>query len=468
MKMVACFRMAVQKLRADWLLWLALALYVTGALCLSHTGLFWDSISIFAPATFFYDNHWATLSLPPGYVTDNLPLNLLLSAWWYVFGRDLLATHVLFILFGCGVVVNIYKICRLAEIPDNARKYVFLLAVSDTALVTQLLVPMFDGVMLFFVLWGFRAILEKRPVGLAVAMVFLAMMRTRGVLFCGGLAVCHWICHRQFKTTVLCFLPAFCVAVGLWAVQWFLQRHIFGVGTDSPWHLTTRYGMFQHGMSFGRFMLENNRFFLWSVGIACVLYGGKPCWRQEKWRWSIQMFAVIFILCVLITVPFENPYGPRYFLPVFVLLPWLTAVVAFNALPFRSARWYCILLTIGLWGGHLWRYPETQFVSWDTTLAHLPYYELRSSMRNYMREHDIHPSEVRSFFPMVKSDYMIDLRGSKEKFSETDENVSYVLYSNLFNMCGKENAGIGNDWVLQRRFEKGGVCLDLYKVPTLP
>ncbi|MDE5704099.1 MAG: hypothetical protein K2H70_04665, partial [Bacteroidales bacterium] len=82
--------------------------------------------------------------------------------------------------------------------------------------------------------------------------------------------------------------------------------------------------------------------------------------------------------------------------------------------------------------------------------------------------HDIHPSKVRSFFPMVKSDYMIDLRGSKEKFSETDENVSYVLYSNLFNMCGKENAGIGNDWVLQRRFETGGVCLDLYKVPTLP
>lgn len=150
----ASFQRAKQKLQAEWPLFGALAVYWVGVLALSHTGLFWDSVSIFAPATYFYENHWASLSLPSGYVTDNLMLNLALSFWWAIFGRNLLVTHIFFALFGCGAIVEIYRLCHLVELPEKARRYVFLLAVSDTAVVTQLLIPMFDGIMLFFVLWG--------------------------------------------------------------------------------------------------------------------------------------------------------------------------------------------------------------------------------------------------------------------------------------------------------------------------
>lgn len=457
------FQSARQKLQADWPLFLVLVLYVAGALSLSHTCLFWDSVSIFAPATYFYENHWHTFSLPPGYVTDNLPLNFVLSIWWYLFGRTLFSTHFLFVVFGCGVIVEIYKLCRLCNWSDQVRKYVFLLAVSDTAVVTQLLVPMFDGVMLFFILWGIRAILEGRNREVAVAMMFLAMLRMRGVLFCGGLALCHWGCWRQLKKTVYCFLPAGLVAIGLLGVQWHLQRGLFGLGADSPWHVTTMRGMVKNTMAFGRFMLENNRFILWGGAAVVGGMGWKQFWRRAHSRQLFLVLAGVFGLCLLMTVPFANPYGPRYFLPFFVLLPCVVGVLVFETLSFRKARWVCLCMAIGLWGGHFWRYPESCPVSWDTTLGHLPYYELRSSMRDYMREQDIRPAEVRSFFPAVKSDYMIDLDGCKEAFVEDERQVCYILYSNVFNLGGAEKAGIGDDWILQRRFAKWGIHMDLYK-----
>ena len=52
-----------------------------------------------------------------------------------------------------------------------------------------------------------------------------------------------------------------------------------------------------------------------------------------------------------------------------------------------------------------------------------------------------------------------------ESFAPEASGAEYVLYSNLSNVLDRSRAGIDSSFVLQKRFEKGLVYIEVWKRP---
>ena len=102
--------------------------------------------------------------------------------------------------------------------------------------------------------------------------------------------------------------------------------------------------------------------------------------------------------------------GHRYLLPVFLVFSLLGATILFSEFVSQklkyilSSVWIIILLT-----GNLWIYPPQISQGWDATLAHLPYYKLRTETLEYLKNEHIDIEKVSSFFPNIATLDEIDL-----------------------------------------------------------
>ena len=450
-------------------LWIALVLYAIGVLLLSDKAFFWDSIQVISsPATLLYESGFADWTLPEGTETDNLPLSAVLAFWWMIFGRNLFSTHILFGIFGALLVWQIYGLCRdvLPRDRQKALPWLFVLVMSDAALVTQILIPMFDAVMLLAAVWLMRAVLKDRRGSMMAASVCLVLLRSRGVFLCAGVGLMYLILHG-FPKTLKVFFPALLTTVGLLVLQIFTQGKLFGIDENSVMHVAAPARILRNAL-FGmpRFLLESGRLFVWVALFVLI--------RKLGWKRSMQVIprpVCIGFVCFLgilagMTVPFQNAFGPRYFMILFVLIALMTGLLIFEALPLRKGRWVALVLAVLLWGGHGVRYPEGVAVSWDTTLAHLPYYSLREEVKGYMQEKEISPREVRAGFPYARTMDLTDLNGRKlgevayEEFSKSDT-ARYILYSNISNST-LQAEGVTEDYALEKSFERGYIYFRIY------
>ena len=450
-------------------LWVTLVLYAVGVLLLSNTAFFWDSIQVISrPATLLYESGFSDWTLPEGTETDNFPLSAVLALWWMIFGRNLFSTHILFGIFGALLIWQIYGLCRdvLPRDKQKALPWLFALVISDTAVVTQILVPMFDAVMILAAVWLMRAILKGRKDEMIAASVCLVLLRSRGVFLCAGFGLMYLILHGLPKTLRV-FLPAFFTTIALLVLQIFTQGKLFGIDENSVMHIAAP-SRILHNALFGmpRFLLESGRLFEWAALFVLI--------SKLGWKRSMQIiprpvsigFVCFFVILTMMTVPFQNAFGPRYFMILFVLLSLMTGLLIFEAMPLRKSRWVALALTLLLWGGHGVRYPEGIAVSWDTTLAHLPYYSLREEVKDYMQEKGIRPCQVRAGFPYAGTMYLTDLNGREkgeiayEKFSQSDT-AQYILYSNISN-GSLAGAGVTEEYELEKSFKKGYIYFNLY------
>lgn len=469
-------------------------LYALTSWWLSDTAMFWDSISIFSrPATVLYDTGFSTLTFPEKTVTDNLPLSTLLAFWWCCFGRSLFSTHVLFFLFGTALLYQLYKLCaevlekavgddRLAVLP-----WVFLLVVSDTTLVTQLLVPMFDTVLMLAAVYLLRAILQGKAGKIVIASVALSLLRSRGIILCFAFALFHYgyqICFSAGKRrgtrpvtfseiiknvwhTAFLFLPALLTASALLIIQRQCQEVIFGLSKDSPWTFTSMRCMMHNAIWYVWCHLDMGKLFLWLALAFLLLRFGVRRVLGALPRPLLLCYLLVSLIYMTMTVPFQNPFGARYFLLLFLLFALMVGTLIFSLMPFLKARLLTFFLILMLWGGHLMRYPEGMAVSWDSTLSHLPYYTLREDVQAYLTEHNVEPSDVRMLFPYEKPLDLNYLDGKERgavayrAFSNSDT-ARYIVYSNLSNVS-RTLAGIDGRYTMMRIFKRGAVYFEVWR-----
>lgn len=476
--------------RNPYLLWGVCLLYVAFALVLSHTAFFWDSVSILSrPATFLYEKGFSSLSFPERTVTDNLPLSSLLASWWMLFGRSLFSTHLLFILFGLFLIVQLYRLCDdvLGDAGKESLPWVFLVVLSDTTLVTQMLFPMFDTVLVLVAVCLLRSIWKNRNGSIVLYAVLLAMLRSRGVILCFSLALFFLVwsyvrekpdptvaesrtkkLFRAAGKTFLLFFPALLAASGLVFIQAYAQQDVFGFAPDSPWKWASLSRILHNALAFPFFLADMGKFSLW-LALALLLL--KMGWK--KFRGSVPQRLLLAYLCVaavlaMMTIPFRNPMSARYYLLLFLLSGLMTGKMLFDLLPFAKARIAAVVLVAFLWAGHLVRYPETMAVSWDSTLSHLPYYGLRRQVESYLDGKGVKPNQVRALFPYDKPLDLVYLNGEEigpvayEAFSFFDTS-DYVVYSNLANLGERRKAGIDTCYDLERTFSRGAVFFEVWR-----
>lgn len=110
-------------------------------------------------------------------------------------------------------------------------------------------------------------------------------------------------------------------------------------------------------------------------------------------------------------------------------------------------------------------YPDKIAKGWDSTLAHLPYYELRHQAVAYIDKEKIEYNQVQSFFPNLATMNLIDLNKDERRFTFYNGNGKYVFYSNIFNVSDQEYDEIHNPATYKciKHFESQQVFIDIFE-----
>ena len=171
----------------------------------------------------------------------------------------------------------------------------------------------------------------------------------------------------------------------------------------------------------------------------------------------------------LIMVLKSGNVGQRYLMPFYMICFLLFASVLISI---KHNTLKTILLSIvflSLFSGHLWIYPERYSQSWDASLAHLPYFELRDEAAQYLNENKIDFDNVATGFPTFNSLYLTDFKNDKNIFCQlTNEvdNYSYVLDSNIQNTLlpkTREKLRRNENFEVIWHNESKGVWMTIYK-----
>jgi hypothetical protein len=168
---------------------------------------------------------------------------------------------------------------------------------------------------------------------------------------------------------------------------------------------------------------------------------------------------------------FNNLVAHRYLLPVFLAFSLLALYLLYSFISSNRIKTIVsIIWLIGLISGNFWVYPDKVAQGWDSTLAHLPYYELRSEMIGYLNSNNINIEEVGSDFPMTGKFKYLDLSGNQIEFPEKDlDDQKFVLYSNIFNDFSDEQIDeLSLKWQVVHKIQKCQIFMVLYQNPKYP
>jgi len=114
--------------------------------------------------------------------------------------------------------------------------------------------------------------------------------------------------------------------------------------------------------------------------------------------------------------------------------------------------------------GHFWLYPEPISKAWDSTLSHLPYYQLREETFQFLEREKIEFSDVSADFCISGNQKYADLKSHNQMISNDLDN-SYYLYSNISNHVDEILMEIENKqhWKPIKRFYQFPVEIIVYE-----
>ncbi|MDR0799504.1 MAG: hypothetical protein LBN18_07090 [Dysgonamonadaceae bacterium] len=450
-------------------------------IALFSTCFFWDSVATLSkPSLFLYEHNFSSLNFPSDTVDDNLLLSGIMAGIWKIFGCNLIVSHLFFTIIGLIFIYQLFRLCTLFIPQANAFPFIFLLVISDPAVVTQSLLIMTDLFMLLFAVMSIRYILENRKIALTFSLLALSLLRARGLCMSAGIAFGYFvyliyqnqwkISFKQVKQAILPFLPAILFFTGFYLYRQMMFGGYYYIREDNAWsshyHWVNFKQLIINVAATGRCFLDYGRIFIWIVLIFLGLkFGIKRLFRKEI-QIPLIFFAATFFCLLCITLPFTNPVGFRYFMLQYILVALVAGKLLFALLKEKQAKIISILLILGLWSGHFWIYPEKIPMAWDTTLAHLPYYDLRQDMLRYLDDNQIDYKETASFFPAAAGGKFIDLSTDERQFAALDFQANkYVIYSNIANWSD-EDIDTVQTWIKEKEFVWRGVFIRIYRNPA--
>jgi len=447
---------------------------------------FWDTIQLGAKqATWFYTNGFRHLLLPPEIDSGHPPaFGMYLAAAWQLFGRSLPVSHWAMLPFLIGIIFSVARLTPYLAGPRTAPACLLLLLFADPALAAQSLLISPDLVLVLGFLAGLYGILSDRPWWLAFGAVLLALISTRGMMIALALYLfCLWRLYlpgapaprRPLWSLIwrqaLPFVPGGLLATAFLGYH-YVQSGWIGYHPDSPW--APSFGrvdgpefLFNVGV-LGWRLLDYGRVLIWLP----VLYLAWKRWRKEGFSYQQwQMLSLLALLLLMLTPTLllhQHLLNHRYLLPVFITLNLLffTLLPAMSEPSHRTTLY--MLAIAGLLTGNCWIYPRHIAQGWDSTLAHLPHYELRQRILQVLDREAIPYRLVGTAFPEIGPLDVRDLSGRSEGFSAKDlATQRYIYFSNIMNdFSDAELRALDRDWEPIARFDRGGVCAMLYRRRT--
>ena len=156
----------------------------------------------------------------------------------------------------------------------------------------------------------------------------------------------------------------------------------------------------------------------------------------------------------------KNPIGHRYFLISFISIELLALLLVGC---YRKRILLCSVMLLSLISGSFYVYPDKISELWDSTMAHYPYWELRSKALNYMNNHHIEIENTASFYPNLSIDE-VELNGDPRKFQRFDGSNEYVLFSNVMIYKEREYDELMKQYSLVKSYQSRGVRVEIRKL----
>ena len=469
------------------LILIVLIYIVLTIVCLNNC-YFWDNIQqISKEAHWFYLTDFNSLLIPVNsgaeiVATGYHPplMGIMTATLWKVFGYHLWVSHVFALMWAFILIFNVWKIIRLL-FPDNFIGWIMPVILLESTLLTQFAIGSPDFILFTAFVISLRAILERKPMLLTIGIFFLCCINMRGIFAGATLLIVLFYFnylqkkenqdHRSVLKIMIPFLPTL-ILLSAYFIYYFIGHGWFFSGSTSSGHYSIPTGVGQiikHVAEFGLRSIENGRIIIWFLGIyiAYLTYKSKTLLTQIE-KVLLLFFLLLsglYIIFILIT---QMPFSARYFMPQFFILSIMTLLGVLKFFNKNSVKFIFILIICFELTGNLWIYPDRIAKSWDCTLAHLPYYELRKDCFKFIEAEEIDYKDISGGFCFYGNSRFIDLT-QNDKTIGIDSNRKYYIYSNISNVEDRfvKELQNKNAWLPIKTFEKGFVNITIYKKNSL-
>jgi hypothetical protein len=447
----------------------------------SQNPFFWDTILNSRIAHWYLETGFSSVFIPESLDAGHPPFfSLYLALGWKLLGRSLWVSHLMMLPLLLMVVWNYFQLAR-RYVQAKYLPWAMLLLFLEPTFLAQSSMMSADILLLAGFLLSLNAITGGRRGWLFLGLLLMAAVNVRGIYSCGLVfamdAWLQWSKNRRFAWQSLppYLVAGLVTAIWLWLhhrqVGWWLapppetygaHRELLGLG-----------GMARNIGIIGWRIADFGRVFLWAILLLAILLGIKGDWTEPRSSGETLKLVLVALLGLsLLFIPFSNPIGPRYYLIVFLLgnLLFLQFLQSFRYGKAQVATF--LVAVIFLLSGHFWVYPDTIAKPWDGSLAHFPYFRLRSQMIEYVSSSGLNPSQIATDFPNIQGDRYSDLSDRADWAFETIEGkpleaCEYVMQSNIFNgFSDEELFALQKDWALVHEVKSWQVYIRLYRNPA--
>jgi hypothetical protein len=442
---------------------------------------FWDTIQLGSEhANFFYTTHFTQLILPDSIDSGHIPtFGFFLAIVWFIFGKTLVVSHLFMLPFVLGIVWQSYVLLK-QFIP---LKFLFIshfLFLIDPTLLSQITLISPDVVLVFFFLIGLNAVLKNHRYWLMVSLLGLFAISMRGMMVSVAILSVDIYLNTQytgFKAILIkllrnsfAYIPALVLFISYFGYHYYIKGWI-GYHNNSPWapcfaRTNTFSGLIYNIGILGWRILDFGRVFIWITMIYIVSKFWRRLYPKKEVQFLLFVFLIITICLSISVILYKGLSGHRYLLPVYLtfILFSLYIVITF----IKNKIVINVILSIwaiGLLTGNLWVYPDKIAKGWDSTLAHIPYYNLRDKMVNYIKKEKIPQNKIGSGFPICFKTSLLDLSNDTSSFVNKNlDKDQYILYSNIFNnFSDYEIDELHQKWKLVYKVKSCQVYMSLYK-----
>jgi hypothetical protein len=453
-------------------------------ICINHC-YFWDNIQqISKEAHWFYMTDFHSLLMPAQNSGSEIvatgyhpPLmGIITAVLWKVFGYKIWVSHVFIFLWALILITNVWKIIN-SLFPAKYAGWVLLVTLLESTLLTQFSIASPDFILFTAFIISLRAIFEKKTFLLSIGIFFLCCINMRGIFTGAVLFLTHfyfiniqshtkWNIRSVLKTTIP-YLPTFlllaCYFIYYFAINgWFFSDSTENIHYSLPNGISR---VIRHFAEFGLRSVENGRIAIWIIGIyATYITLRKNTRLTPEYKAILMSFLLLTGLYVLFIFITQMPFSGRYFMPQFFLLTLLALLGLDKIFSEKKMIVTFIVVLVFELSGNLWIYPDKIAKSWDCTLAHLPYYELRKECFNYIDQQKLNYNDISAGFCFYGNRQYIELSHAGKRVG-TEPNRKYFIYSNISNVKDSLVIALNNqrNWIPIRRFEKGFVFIEIYK-----
>ncbi|MDR3129117.1 MAG: hypothetical protein LBU03_02575 [Tannerellaceae bacterium] len=352
----------------------------------------------------------------------------------------------------------------------------------ESTILTQVVMASPDIVLLTASVIALRAVFQRKPVWLAISLIFLCSTNMRGV-FTGFMLFFSHIYfdlkvtnHRQkydlkkFLRLLLPYIPVFLLLLAYFL--YYFSHNAWFFSEEGASNYSEHYSLpedvsmiMKHFAEFAFRFVENGRFLISLIALCLLIAILKKKWSLSEEEKTLGLFFFLmtglFLLFVFIT---RMPFNPRYFMLHFLILSLLTLKLLINRWKDRKIKTTCWIILFFTLTGHFWIYPEKISQSWECTLLHIPYYTVRKECFEYIDSNQFDYNELAANWCLYGNRGFVELKNEGKVVGTNVENAKYFLYSNIA-VSDEEVDEFKNRnlWIPIKHFEKTPVFITLYK-----